>query len=92
MEEKEEKSCNLSTAGSKGTSTDSSPVSSPKRKLLDALLKAEDCQKTIVTTEVTRKLSASIVGTTIFAVIDSIMLSDMLEKGLDIGEEGKRAI
>lgn len=78
-----------SITGSEDTSTVSSPLSSPKRKLLDALIKDEDCQKSIVTTEITREMSVKIVGNTMKTVFDSILLSDMLGNGLYIEKKGK---
>ena len=65
-------------------SRSSSPISTQKRKLMDAQLRDENVQKTMTESEITRKLSVSLVSNTVQTCMDNIILSDKLERKLRI--------
>ena len=72
------------------SSASSPPASSPKRKLLEALVQAEDCQKIITTTEVTRNMSVFLVGNAMQSAMDSMALNREIEKSLNISDKEKK--
>lgn len=65
-------------------SRSSSPISTQKRRLMDAQLRDENVQKTMTESEITRKLSVSLVNNTLQTCMDSIILSDKLERKLNV--------
>lgn len=75
--------CNLDDCPPSDASTDfHSPICSSKRKLIDAKLQDENYQKVVVTSEITKRVSKSIVENTLQTVMDTILLRSELEKYL----------
>ena len=66
-----------------------SPLSSSKRKLVNALKQDEHVQKTIATAEMTKKLSVFFVGNTLQAAMSNITLCDEFHNNVSVKDNAK---
>lgn len=65
-------------------SGNSSPISTQKRRLMDAQQTDENVQKSLTESEITRKLSVFLVNSTLETCVGNIILCDTLEKKLSV--------